>query len=343
MNVFIMNMNKRNFFFILFLVMLMIGITSSKAVYSAAVTANMSGSSVQVPPPPYGVIAYWVKKNAISWSWAPSAGATYYELYLNDILKGLPTASQFTTEGLSINTQYTAKVRACNSGGCSAFAAPKSSYTHIQNAFYFPKNLIPVSTNSVTLQFDGTFSNLTSGLSGIDHAVFPDDSNGYGNCAAELQNRSDAQQNNNPVVFSGLSPSTCYLGCGYPTNGDGVMPQNPFPCTTFVTLAKQPSGSKQPFVNVMSNQVTVQWGSNGNPSRSGSGGNFCSKATEYRLHNITRNTFSSWITGISYQDIKLTSGKQYCYEVKARNADTIETAWTSLGCVRTSGAMADIK
>jgi fibronectin type 3 domain-containing protein len=50
---------------------------------------------------------------------------------------------------------------------------------------------------------------------------------------------------------------------------------------------------------------------------------------EYRVHNITRGTYSPWITETEYLDDGLLPGTQYVYEVKARDGDHAESDFSA--------------
>jgi hypothetical protein len=50
---------------------------------------------------------------------------------------------------------------------------------------------------------------------------------------------------------------------------------------------------------------------------------------EYRVHNITLDTYSPWVTETEYLDGGLTPGDEYVYEVKARDGDHAESDYSA--------------
>lgn len=96
------------------------------------------------------------------------------------------------------------------------------------------------------------------------------------------------------------------------------------------TLARNPgivtdvTGQTFSFSNVTRTSIQANWTSSGNPP-----------ATEYFCENITKGTNSGWSNSEYWIETALERDTEYCYRVKARNGDGVETGWTALGCETT--------
>lgn len=93
------------------------------------------------------------------------------------------------------------------------------------------------------------------------------------------------------------------------------------------TLAHTPVAAA--FGDVTTTSIDTNWTANGNPA-----------GTEYFVENQTAGTSSGWITATTWTSSSLSAGTAYTFRVKARNGDTTETAWVSLGSQSTSSAAA---
>ncbi len=88
------------------------------------------------------------------------------------------------------------------------------------------------------------------------------------------------------------------------------------------TLANAPGAAS--FSDVTEGSIRANWTANGNPG-----------GTQYLCENITEVTNSGWTTNTYWEEGGLDCDTEYCYRVRARNGDWIDTAWTSLGCQST--------
>ena len=108
------------------------------------------------------------------------------------------------------------------------------------------------------------------------------------------------------------------------------------PAVTFSTLAAPPL--YQPFSAIYSTQVTANW----NP-------NFNDDTTQYNVQLSVDPSFnfsvidSGWVASNSYIFTNLLPNSIYYGQVKARNSDTIETSYVTLGSVTTPAGPAQVQ
>ena len=91
---------------------------------------------------------------------------------------------------------------------------------------------------------------------------------------------------------------------------------------TFTTQAKNPGTAA--FSDVTTNSIRANWTVNGNPA-----------GTQYYCENTTKGTNSGWTTDLDWNSTGLSDNTTYHFQVKAKNADGVETSWTDLGSQKT--------
>ena len=107
---------------------------------------NWCTATVVVPPVPHGVYAtFGVYPDRVQVTWAPSVGATYYEVYRNSsdstsgaTLLNSPTAALFNDTTAAPGSIYWYFVKACNSAGCSGFSLSDSGFRGVNGTTYLP-------------------------------------------------------------------------------------------------------------------------------------------------------------------------------------------------------------
>ncbi len=122
------------------------------------------------------------------------------------------------------------------------------------------------------------------------------------------------QQNNTFWISGGLLPNTMYAFQAQARNGDGDHTTFS-PLTEIYTRAMDPA--KTTFSNVTLSRLRTHWGANGNPA-----------GTEYWCRNSISGANSGWITNNNWLDADLSPNVKYTYQVKARNGDSVETAFS---------------
>ncbi len=108
---------------------------------------------------------------------------------------------------------------------------------------------------------------------------------------------------------------------GYPTNLNNLLSY------VKVTVNDPPVGPSPPpnipdtpqFTSANGTSISVGWGANGNAA-----------GTQYYCENTTNNTNSGWITFTNWVNSNLKSETAYTYRVKAKNANGVESAWSSV-------------
>ncbi|MBI5624770.1 MAG: IPT/TIG domain-containing protein [Elusimicrobia bacterium] len=129
-------------------------------------------------------------------------------------------------------------------------------------------------------------------------------------------------------TFSGLAPNTAYTLTGYSRNPDTLAASQLAIATSAATLAASPVS--QPVVDMSTSALTATWAVAGNPV-----------GTEYWVELSTlpeRSPIiaqSGWVSASSFTFIGLSPETTYYARVKARNLDSVETAFVDLGTVTT--------
>jgi len=224
---------------------------------------------------------------------------------------GWQTSRTYTDSGLGTNHQYGYRVWARDSApaqNTTAYSSPVSyDYTDIET----PSGITfgTITTTSIQAQSSNTPSGLTRGGSGlIIYNVTSDTDSGW-------------KQNNDLWTNGSLSVNTQYGFKAQARNGDG-NPTGLSPDGYCYTLAHTPGADS--FSNVTDSSIQANWNANGNPI-----------GTEYYCENITKGTNSDWTTETYWNESGLNYATEYCYQVRARNGDSVETTSLDLGCQQT--------
>ncbi|MFW6107318.1 MAG: fibronectin type III domain-containing protein, partial [bacterium] len=125
-------------------------------------------------------------------------------------------------------------------------------------------------------------------------------------------------------TFDALSPNTPYACQVKAINGDGVP-------TTYADLGTATTHAEAPGAGALdvlgSSSIRASWGTGANPP-----------ATEYQVKYAKSggaDQFSPWLTGSTWDATGLDPNATYAFEVRARNGEGVETAYTDLGSATT--------
>ncbi|MEE4271036.1 MAG: hypothetical protein V2I67_05155, partial [Thermoanaerobaculales bacterium] len=216
----------------------------------------------------------------------------------------------YTDTGLDPNSEYCYCISArdaATSPNATDPSADACTYTLIEAP------LAPIATTTgpttVEAQPQGTYSNLAVDSSGL-----------------RIDNQTastDSGWTQSPVswISDGLTPNSLYDFVTRSRNGDGIE-NPPGPSTSARTWAATPAPAG--FATVTHQSVTARWSANGNPA-----------GTEYLAENLTTGADSGWATALEWRDTSTGPENSYHYQVRARNADGLETAAVSMGTVET--------
>lgn len=227
--------------------------------------------------------------------------------------------TSYTDGGLSANTQYGYKVKARDS-----YTVPNET---ANSTTIYKYTLIPAPTGvtasnvqatTVDLSATGSFPNLDQGQTGTRFATTGGEWTGSWRTNATTD------------TATGLTPNTQYTFRVKSRNGDAIETAWSAGTATIRTRAAQPSALAYNPVTCQS--IRANWGPNGNPG-----------GTQYFCREVTTGRNSGWITGTTWAISGLTTNTAYRFEVKARNADLVETAWTDLGFVTTKMSIGYVK
>jgi len=203
--------------------------------------------------------------------------------------------------GLNPNHQYGYRVKARDGlGNETAYSDVRYVYTAIEN----PAGVAfgEITTGSIQARSSNALSGLGRGQSGL-----------------KLENVTAAQvslwkHDNDFWTSDGLLPNTLYAFRAQARNGDGDYTDFS-PLTEIYTLAIKPG--KTDFSNVTISRLRAHWGANGNPA-----------GTEYWCQNSVSVANSGWITETNWLDADLSANVKSTYQVRARNGDGVETAFS---------------
>jgi len=224
--------------------------------------------------------------------------------------RGWSTVRTYTDPGLGANHQYGYRVRARDSApaqNTTSYSPVSYDYTDIET----PSGITfgAITTTSIKVRSTNTPSGLTRGSSGL---IVYNVTNGT---------NSGWKQNNDFWTSSPLSVNTQYGFKARARNGDADETGDS--STAYRYTYANPLGTA-PFSNVTQTSIQANWTSNGNPS-----------GTQYLCENTTKVTSSGWTSKTYWNESGLSCSTPYCYQVKAKNGDGVETASTSLGCQST--------
>ncbi len=247
---------------------------------------------------------------------------------------GWISSTNYTDSGLTANTSYTYKVNARDSASTpneTAFSPDASTVTYIQT----PTGVSfgPVSESSIVLQATGTFTNLAVGMSGIYFdSTTP---GGDGGINEWIQVTAD--------TATGLSPNTQYAFRAKARNQNAVETGY---CTTAskYTLANVPGAPT--LSNVTSSTMDLDVNPNGNPATTEFAVR-CASTVDPTWNGMyvdasgNPNATAVWQTDSTWGAITIQAldpNTQYCFDVKARNGELVETAFSGQSCAQTSGS-----
>jgi hypothetical protein len=241
----------------------------------------------------------------------------------------------YTDSGLSPNTSYTYQVKAHDSA-CppneTAYSAETAAVTYIET----PTGLTfgTVTDNSIDLLVTGPLTNLTLGSSGLYFDSVT--AGGDGGINEWVQVTTD--------TATGLNPNTQYTFRAKARNQN--MSETPYGASAGkYTLASVPAAPT--LSNVAGSTMSLDVNPNGNPA-----------TTEFAIQCATADSTwngmyvnaagnpsatAVWQTDATWGNITiqgLDPGTQYCFQVKARNADLIETAYSPQACAQTTSTLA---
>lgn len=203
--------------------------------------------------------------------------------------------------GLNPNHQYGYRVKAHDGlGNETAYSPVRYAYSAIED----PAGVAfgEITTSSIQARSSNALSGLDRGQSGL-----------------KLENVTAAQvspwQHDNAFWTSdGLLPNTKYAFKAQARNGDGDHTLFS-PLTEIYTRAMEPA--KTAFSNVTISRLRAHWDANGNPAD-----------TEFWCQNSVSSANSGWITNTHWLNADLSPNVRYTYQVKARNGDGVETAFS---------------
>jgi hypothetical protein len=203
--------------------------------------------------------------------------------------------------GLNPNHRYGYRVKARDGhGNETAYSPIRYAYSAIE----YPAGVVfgEITTNSIQAKSSNELSGLDRGQSGL-----------------KLENVTAAQvspwlHENSYWTSDGLLPNTLYAFRAQARNGDGDLTSFS-PLTEIYTRAMKPA--KTTFSNVTTSRLRTHWNANGNPA-----------GTEYWCWNSVSGANSGWITNNHWLDANLSPNVKYTYQVKARNGDGTETAFS---------------
>ncbi|MCX6808366.1 MAG: 6-bladed beta-propeller [Candidatus Berkelbacteria bacterium] len=219
---------------------------------------------------------------------------------------------------LSTNTQYSYTVKAKNSDGVeTSLSSATNKYTMIE----VPSGITfgTLDSHSIALSASGSFSNLTSGQSGLDFT----ETTGHGGGGGVGDSFGTWVQSNSGLVDTGLDVNIQYSYSLKARNGDGVE-------TTSTTASKYTLSNIPGFVSLVADyssvngyEITATISANQNPA-----------GTEYYIQFANNSSFTSptqinWSTSSSYTAVSLSPNTQYWFEIRARNSDTTATSYSA--------------
>lgn len=267
-----------------------------------------------------------VTTSTASFSWTDNASGIYQESnFILDYIVGTTVATfpgttstqsrnatSGSVAGLIPNTQYTARVAAENTEGVSGYSTSSAFYT-LANPPAIP-TITPASTTSLQIAFGTGEVNATA----TTFAVFEETTSMYLASDFGVDAVSPVWQTtstwNTPTAI-GLSVNTPYTFSFVAKNADDIVTATTTATSTY-TLANPPTSLTAGTITADS--IQVSWGVNGNPA-----------GTEFYA-DIDSGTDCTWIADATSCTFSgLSASTQYTIQIKARNGDGVETAYTT--------------
>ncbi|HVP11949.1 MAG TPA: S8 family serine peptidase, partial [Phycisphaerae bacterium] len=223
------------------------------------------------------------------------------------------TSTTYTDTGLTANTGYTYRVKARDSASPTpnetSYSGNAASATFIET----PTGVSfgTVATSSIVLNAGGTLTNLTTGSSGLyfDSTT----AGGDGGINAWVQTTTD--------TATGLSPNTSYTFQAKARNQNSVETAYS-PTAAKPTLIETPTGVS--FSTPTTTSITLAATGTLTNLTTGSSGVFFNSTTAGGNGGI-----NAWIQTITDTATGLTANTSYDFQVKARNQESVETAYTA--------------
>ncbi|OHB64105.1 MAG: hypothetical protein A2168_03525 [Planctomycetes bacterium RBG_13_50_24] len=203
--------------------------------------------------------------------------------------------------GLNPNHQYGYRVKARDGqGNETAYSPVRYAYSAIENPAGVEFG--EITTSSIQAKSSNVLSGLDRDQSGLKLENVT---------AAQM---SPWQHDNSYWTSDGLLPNTLYAFQAQARNGDGDHTDFS-PLNEIYTLAMEPE--KTTFSDVTISRLRAHWDANGNPA-----------GTEYWCQNSISGVNSGWITETNWLDADLSPNVKSTYQVRARNGDGVETAFS---------------
>lgn len=245
------------------------------------------------------------------------------------------TGTSYTDTGLTGNTAYTYRVKA-RDDACvpneTAYSTEVTTATYIQTPTGVTFGTVTDST--IDLQATGTLSNLTLGQSGVyfDSTTV----GGDGGINEWVQVNTD--------TATGLLPNTQYAFRARARNQNAVE-TGWCPSAGKYTLASVPAAPT--LSNVTATTMNLDVNPNANPAATEFAVQ-CASTSDGTWNGMyvtaagSPSATSVWQTDALWGNVLvqgLSSGVQYCFHVKARNADLIETGFSAPACAQTTSTL----
>ncbi|MCB4790540.1 MAG: Ig-like domain-containing protein [Elusimicrobia bacterium] len=221
----------------------------------------------------------------------------------------LPGAYNYTDSGLNANGLYSYRAKYRNACGVwTNYSEVLSTYTRIEPASGVEFGT--VTSSSIEVRPQGTFSNITSGSSGVSlYNITTSSSSGW--YKEPLAYR----------VFSGLAPNTLY---SFNSNSRNILGLPNTPCTTATkyTLANTPVNpaavAQGNALASTKGYVELSWERNFNPP-----------GTIYELYCLNNSSVVYTGSAIAYVNTNLNDQTTYYYKLRAKNYGNLYTLYTS--------------
>ena len=289
-----------------------------------------ANATTKPPPPgaPSGLTATVISPSRIdlSWSTAPGLVDTYRVERSTTTGTGFVeiasiNVTTYQSIGLNASTQYFYRVRACNTGGCSAYTAEVSGTTHppIPGIPSPPSNLIAAAVGPTQIDLSWTASLGTIDTYRIERRT-------TGGTFAEISSIPGTSPTFSDV---GVTGATGYEYQVRACNAGGCSPySNTASAATPAPVPGSPSGLSATAVSTT--QIDLSW--------SASSG----AVTNYRVERSTTSGTGfveiASVGGTTYQSTGLTPSTQYFYRVRSCN-NTGCSAYTSQASATTQAPL----